>query len=99
MKYEYQDAIVKELLKQKGDDINKSTLKTATIGVYHYEFGHYTANSEYNVQNAIPMHIAKGSVFEVYDKNGSEYSIDFTVYELDYPAGHENKILCILEII
>ena len=45
------------------------------------------------------MHIAKGNIFEVYDKNGSEYSIDFTIYELDYPVGHENKILCILEII
>lgn len=102
MKYEYQDVIIKELLKQKENEVNKKTLKKATLNVYHYEFGHYEANPEYNSQKAtfdIHIHIAKGSVFNVYDIHGSEYCIDFTVYEIDYPAKSENHIFCYLNII
>ncbi len=102
MKYEYQDVIIKELLKQKGDDIDRSSLKAATIGIFHYEFGHYKANPEYSMKKIISnvhMIIVNGSIVGICDKKGSEYSIDFTVYEFDYPVGQANKILCSLEII
>lgn len=102
MKYEYQDAIIKELLNIKGNDIDKSTLKTATIGVFHYEFGQYKANPMYATQkinSQIHIHIINGSVFGVLNKKGAEYSIDFTIYVFDYPVGQDNKILCNLEII
>lgn len=102
MKYEYQDAIIKELLKQKGNEIDKSTLKTAVINVFHYEFGHYESNPKCCARKPdfdIHINIATGIVCGIRDKQGSEYAIDFTVYEMDYPIGEENHILCVLDFI
>lgn len=45
------------------------------------------------------MSIAEGCISSVFDPKGSEYSIDFTVYEMDYPVGYKNHILCTIEII
>ena len=99
MKYEYQDIIKEELLNQKEKEIDKSTLKTATFNVFRYVFGQYIVNPEYKSQKDNPdIHIVKGEIFGVCNLQGSEYSIDFTVYEMDYPAEHENHILCHLNI-
>lgn len=101
MKYEYQDSIVNEIIKQKGNDIDKNTLNTATIDIFHYQFGKFKAYPEYCAQDGnseIYMHIVNGCVCGIYDKQGSEYSIDFTVYEIDYPLGRENHILCYLDV-
>ncbi len=102
MKYEYQDVIIKELIRQKEDEIDKSSFKNATLNVFNYQFGHYEANPEYNLQKDNPdihIHIAKGSVLGVCDTQGAEYCIDFTVYEIDNPAGSENHVFCFLNIM
>lgn len=101
MKYEYENLLINELLKQKGNEIDKKTLETATFNVCHYEFGHYTVHPDYKSDNSpdLHIHIAKGVILNVYDLQGSELSIDFTVYEMDYPSGYKNHILCNLDII
>lgn len=101
MKYEYQDVIINELLKQKENEIDKKSLETATLNVYHYEFGHFSVHPDYESDHRpdLHIHIAKGIISDIYNLQGSELSIDFTVYEIDYPSGYKNHILCHLDII
>lgn len=102
MKYEYQDIIIKELLKQKGNEIDKKSLKNASLNVFHYEFGNYEPNPEYKSPKFNPnihITIAKGCILNVCDLQGSDYSIDFTIYEMNYPVGYDNHTLCVLNII
>lgn len=103
MKYEYQDIILKEIIKELGNKLDIESFKTATLNVYSYKYGQFeqilpTKHKSTNEPN-IHIHIAQGSLFGISDKQGSSYSIDFTIYEFDYPQGYNNHILCNLDII
>lgn len=100
MKYEYQDVIVKTLINQLKDDLDKSTLKDARLDIVSSSFGYYksTFPKDNTEDTMFYMKVEKGVIFHICDSRGSEYSIDFTVYEIMNPYGDSNHIFCNLDI-
>lgn len=100
MKYEYQDIIVKTLIKEFGNTIDRKTLKTSIINVYSYTFGYYQTSKECeSILTNLHIGITSGAISKVYNLQGSELCINFTVYEFFYPTGIKNHTVCHLDII
>lgn len=87
MKYEYQDILIKELLNQKGTEVDKSTLTTTEI--------HVEKIIDCNVDLLdIKIRVIQGCIENVFDNKKCEYALDFTVYDFDFPEGI--KTICFL---
>ncbi len=87
MKYEYQNILTEELLKQKGNEVDKKTLEAAEIHVENI----IDCNIDLlglNIRSVI------GSIENVFDNKKCEYALDFTIYELNFPEGI--KTICFL---
>lgn len=87
MKYEYQDVLIKELLNQKGTEVDKSTLTTAEIHVENI------INCNVDLLD-IKIRVIRGCIENVFDCQKNEYALDFTVYDFDFPEGI--KTICFL---
>ena len=87
MKYEYQDILIKEMLNQKGNEIDKSTLATAEIHVEKI------INCNVDLLD-IKIREIQGCIENVFDYRKNEYALDFTVYDFVFSNGI--KTICFL---
>ena len=97
MKYEYYDAVSKELLNQKTADIDEITINNAVLTIKEVETGFWFLQRNKKI-HSVYITSNYGYINGIRNNNGDELKIEFTVYALSYPAGYENKIVCNLDI-
>lgn len=97
MTYEYQELILNTILEKGGNKIDENTIKNGQIKIGQVLNG----LCKFQEKDAFDIHITVtyGTVFNICYKDGSEISIDFTIYEFLYPSGLKNQTVCHMEII
>lgn len=95
MKYEYQDLIVKTLLKDYENRIDKTSLKNAEIVIANVNVG---ACIFKDTDYSPCIIINHGSILNVLDNNSNELSIYFTVYVISVDYDNNEHYLCHIDV-